>query len=221
MPLRINLLAEHHAQEDARRRDPVKRALWIGGFLAIAVLIFSSSLFAKSMYGKSELGRLQTDLNSRTNDYRQILDNKRKLEDSNLKLQALNRLSTNRFLVGNLMNALQQAARPEVQLLHVRIDQSYQHKDEVKAVPVDNIPGHPESSTERIIVMIDARDSSQKPGAAITPYQQALIAQPYFQSSFGKPVDINLKQFGMPQVDADGKVSVSFTLECHIPDRTR
>jgi len=221
MPLRINLLAEQHALDDMRRRDPVKRALWIGAFLAIAVLIFSSSLFAKSMLGKSELSRLESELNSRTNDYRQILDNKRKLEDHNFKLLALNRLATNRFLVGNLMNALQQGARPEVQLLHVKVDQSYEMKDEIKAVKEDNIAGRPATSTEKIVVTIDARDSSPKPGAAITPYQQALMSQPYFQNSFGKPVDINLKQFGMPQVDADGKVSVSFTLECRIPDRTR
>ena len=38
MPIRINLLAEEQYLAEMRRRDPVKRAAWVGGFLgAVAV----------------------------------------------------------------------------------------------------------------------------------------------------------------------------------------
>ena len=35
---RINLLAEAQAAEELRRRDPVKRATWLGAFLVAAIL---------------------------------------------------------------------------------------------------------------------------------------------------------------------------------------
>ena len=38
MPIRINLLAEAQAAEEMRRKDPVKRGLWVAGFL---VLVFA------------------------------------------------------------------------------------------------------------------------------------------------------------------------------------
>ena len=39
MPIRINLLAESLAEEDLRRRDPVKRAIIIGALL-VAVIAY-------------------------------------------------------------------------------------------------------------------------------------------------------------------------------------
>ena len=37
MPIRLNLLAEAQALEESRRRDPVKRAVWAGVFLVLAL----------------------------------------------------------------------------------------------------------------------------------------------------------------------------------------
>ena len=37
MPIRINLLEENLVQEEQRRKDPVKRAVWIGGFVVFLV----------------------------------------------------------------------------------------------------------------------------------------------------------------------------------------
>ena len=34
MPIRLNLLAEAQAAEDLRRRDPVKRALWLARLMS-------------------------------------------------------------------------------------------------------------------------------------------------------------------------------------------
>ena len=49
MPLRINLLAEAQAAEELRRRNPVKRALWIGGFIVALILLWSSTLQVQLM----------------------------------------------------------------------------------------------------------------------------------------------------------------------------
>ena len=75
MPIRINLLAEAQALEDARRRDPVKRVILAGVFAIVLILVWSSSLMVRTMIGKGELSQLEGSLNSRTNAYRQILEN--------------------------------------------------------------------------------------------------------------------------------------------------
>lgn len=222
MPIRINLLAEQQALEEERRRDPVKRAIWIGAFLVALMLIWSMSLLGESMLGKSELSRFQVDRNSRTNEYRQILENKKRLDDIHFKLAALHRLATNRFLVGNLLNALQQGPADEVQLTHLKIDQNYVLVDEIKATTGENpTPAKPATATEKITLSLDAKDNSSDAGAGIGKYQEALSRLPYFLNALGKPLELKLQQRGTPQTDADGRVTVFFRLECRFPDKTR
>jgi hypothetical protein len=125
MPIRINLLAEAQALEEIRRRDPVKRSIFIGVGLVALVLVWSSSLMFKTIVEKSDQSRLDAELNSRTNDYRQILENDRKLNEYQQKLVALHRLSTNRFLMGNLLDAMQKCMVDNAQLVRLRLDQTY------------------------------------------------------------------------------------------------
>src|SRR5580765_5851095 len=106
MPIRLNLLAEAQAQEDMRRRDPVKRAIWVGVVLGVVILAWSSSLQLKAMIAKSELNRVESELRTKTNDYQQVMENKRKLEEVEFKLVELRSLTTNRFLNGTMLDAL-------------------------------------------------------------------------------------------------------------------
>src|SRR5712671_6343941 len=89
MPIRINLLAEAQALEELRRRDPVKRAIWVAVAIGGIVLGWSGYLQAKAVGAKVEVSRLESQLRSRTNDYRQVIENKRKLDDATLKLGKL------------------------------------------------------------------------------------------------------------------------------------
>lgn len=41
MPIRLNLLAEAQAMEEMRRRDPVKRAIWVGSLLVAVALAWA------------------------------------------------------------------------------------------------------------------------------------------------------------------------------------
>ena len=59
MPIRLNLLAEAQAAEELRRRDPVKRAIWIGALILAAMLVWSSSRQLQVMLASSELNRLE------------------------------------------------------------------------------------------------------------------------------------------------------------------
>src|SRR5262245_60565310 len=124
MPLRINLLAEMQAAEDLRRRDPVKRAIYVSALLVIVLLVLFSSLWLKGIMARAELNGLEAGLHSRTNDYAQVLEKQRKLKDAKVKLAALQQLATNRFLNGTMLNALQKATTENVQLIHIVADEA-------------------------------------------------------------------------------------------------
>jgi hypothetical protein len=222
MPIRINLLAEAHAIEDLRRRDPVKRAIWIGICLVLLVLAWSSSLQLKAMIAKGELSRVAAQVSTRANEYQQVLANQRKLAEMNQKLAALEQLATNRLLKGTLLNAMQHATIDDVQLMRLRTEEAYTYNEEIKPKTNSNdrlIPGKPASVTERILVTLDAKDSSANPGDQVNKLKQAVNDAPYFQAMLGKTNQVRLANLSPPQMGE--KPFVLFSLECRFPEKTR
>jgi hypothetical protein len=223
MPIRINLLAEAQALEDLRRRDPVKRAIWVAGFLVCMTLAFSSYLQLRATIAKGDLNRVEGQLASRTNEYRSVLDNQTKLAEVNHKLGALQQLATNRLLYGTLLNALQQTTIDEVQLTRFRVDQSYALTEAVRPkTNEDNriTAGKPATSTERVVLTLEARDTGPNPGDQVNRFKQSLTNSPYFQAVLSKTNEVRLTSLSAPQM-VDAKASVSFSLECRYPERTR
>lgn len=224
MPIRINLLAESQALEELRRRDPVKRALWVGGFLVGLVVLWSASLQAKALMGKRELSRLQGQIAARSSAYKVVQQNQEKLRQVTERLGKLHELATNRFLNGTVLNALQQATVDDVQLMRLRVDQSYLYTEAVK--PKTNAdqrvtPGKPATATEKIVLTLDARDGGPNPGDAIDKFKKAVEHCDYFHSVLSKTNGVRLVNFSPPQTGPDGKPFVLFTLECRYPEETR
>jgi|ERR1051326_1041542 hypothetical protein len=223
MPIRINLLAEAQALEELRRRDPVKRAIWLGAGLVILMLGWSSSLQVKAMFAKGELNRINAQLTTRTNEFQQVLVNQTKLILVNRKLNALQEMSTNRLLHGSLLNALQQTTLDDVQLVRLRTDESYFFNEEIK-VKTNSfdrvIPGKPASVTEKIVVTLDAKDSSVNSGDQVSKFKHKVSESPYFQAALGKTNEVRLTNLSPPQ-GIDGKSFVLFTVECRYGEKTR
>jgi hypothetical protein len=223
MPIRINLLAEAQALEELRRKDPVKRAIWVGVALVILVLAWSSSLQVKAMFSKGELNRITAQLATRTNEYQQILNNQGRLVLVNRKLSALQELATNRLLHGSLLNALQQVSLDDVQLVRLRTEESYLFNEEIKPKTNANdhvIPGKPASVTEKVLVTLDARDSSINPGDQVSKFKHKISEAPYFQAALGKTNEVRLTNLSPPQA-FEGKPFVLFTVECRYAEKTR
>ena len=219
--IHINLLAEAQALEEQRRRDPVKRVILVAAAIIVLILVFSSSLMVQTVVAKGDLNRLEGSLSSRTNEYRQILDNQKKLGEDKQKLDALYRFSTNRFLIGSFLDALQGIAVENVQLVRMRLDQSYTLFEDNRPPASDGPPPRPATATERIVLTLNAKDASANPGDAVGKYQGALSGAPYFQQTLGKTAGFRLTQLGAPQSDPEGKSFVFFTLEAHFPEKTR
>ena len=223
MAIRINLLAEALAAEDLRRRDPAKRAIFIGALLVALTLVWSSSLMLKGMLAKKDLAQVQSEIQTRTNEYDRVQANTKKISDAQLKLDDLQKLSAARFLQGNLLNALQQTTVPGVQLIRLRVDQTYSYTEGTKSQTnrFGVVAGRPPTATERVVVTLDAKDSSANPGDQVNKFKDAVAAQSYFQALLDKTNGVRLTSLSPPQTGPDGKPYVLFTLECHYLDQNR
>src|SRR4029079_6065353 len=97
--------------------------------------------------------------------------------------------------------------------------------DEVKTKSTDDeekkpAVTKPATVTEKISFLLTATDTS-KNGEAATTYQNTLSASPYFQKILAKTNGFRLTSIGAPQVDPNGQSFTSFSLEAHLPDKTR
>jgi hypothetical protein len=225
MPIRLNLLAEAHAAEEERRRDPVKRSVWLASLLIALILAWSSYLQLRTALASSDVSRVEAQLGAHTNEFQQILDHQKKTAEMNEKLRVLRLLTANRFLNGTLLNALQQTTAQDVQLLRLKVDQLYTRVEATKArTNEENVVtmARPASATERIAVNLDGIDSAANPGDQVGLVKIVLATNAYFKEMLTQTNSINLKSLSPIQVaPVTGKPCVMFTLECRYPEKTR
>jgi hypothetical protein len=225
MPIRINLLAEAQALEDLRRRDPVKRAIWLGVGVVILLLGWSGWLQLTAMMAKGELSRLEARLHSHTNEFQQVLDNQKKLGLVRQKMGALDALATNRFLYGTMLDSLQHATLSEVHLVRFKAEQSFAVTEATKPRTNANrvTPGRPATVAERMTLTFDAKDFNPvMPGDSVNKYKETISGSPYFQDILGRTNEVRLTALGAPQPPGpDGRPFVLFTLECRYPEKNR
>jgi hypothetical protein len=223
MPININLLAEAQITEDLRRRDPVKRAVYAGSFLVVLALVWSSSLQLEVVIKKSELNQMQSRIQGRTNEWQVILDNQKKISDTQARLAALQKLSAARFLQGNFLDALQRLSYDGVQLANVKVQQSYFSAPGTPSATSDGhvTPGRPAKATEKIVLTLDARDVSASPGDQVNKFKESLANLDYFKTILNKTNGVQLASLSPLQTGLDGKAFELFTLECALPQQTR
>jgi len=224
MPIKVNLLAEALAEEDLRRRDPVKRAIFVGAFLVALSLVWFSSILLVHVVESQQLSSVQGQIQLRTNDYSSVQIKLKKIAEAQKKLDALQKLSDSRFLQGTLMNAFQQLYVPNVELTRLRVVQTYNNTAGTAAVTnlYGVTPGRPPGATEHILVGLDAKDFSANPGDQVNRFQDVLGAQDYFKSNLNATNGVRLANLSAPQSSIDNtKPYVLFTVECRFPDKTR
>lgn len=226
MPIRINLLAEALAAEELRRKDPVKRALLIAGFLVCLVLLWSITLQGKIIVSKSELNGLEAQWKSIEKSYAVAVEARRKSIEADEKLSALQNYTTNRFLWGSALNAFQQTLNgvDDVQVVRLKTEQTYTLTEETKAQTTGTLlsPSKPATSTEKITFKIDALDYSPQPGGQAPRFKEAITKLPYFQTQLQKTNGVLLTSMSAPTTGSAVRNSyVMFTLECFFGEKIR
>jgi hypothetical protein len=230
MPIRINLLAEAQAAEEARRRDPVKRAIWVAGTLILIMLLWGGYEFSKAMVANSELQTQQATWNGIAATFGMVRTNEARLKDFDRKLNSLTQLSTNRFLWGNCLNALQQcfcSPNPlagEIQMLRISGYQTYSFIDAEKPRKQGEktIPGRPAQATEKITLIIEGKDYGNPATQNYLRLRANIFNVPFFKTNLVTIEAIQLKTLNPQQVpDAEGKMFYTFVLECKFPEKKR
>jgi hypothetical protein len=225
MPISINLLTEAQAAEEMRRKDPVKRGIFIGGFIVFIFVLWSATLQMKLIVAKSELGRFEARWKEIEKNYQTALDNKKRLSDAENKLASLQNMSTNRFLWGTALNAVQQTLNgiDDVQVTRIKTEQTYTQVDEVKPRKDSGrlTQARPASSSEKISITLDAIDRSGQPGGNVSRYKESITTVPFFQSGLQKTNGVLLTSLSAPQNGPNGRPQVLFTLQCFFPEKVR
>ena len=232
MPIRINLLAEQQAADELRRRDPVKRATWVGGFLVAVLAVWSAYLQVRLMAATSEVNRYDSEWKKLESDFKKVSANMEAVAEAERKWAALQALATNRFLWANPLNALQfvMESVDEVQITSLKTSQTYAIIEAVK--PSTNVlgtvsRGKPGTSREKVTFNLDgkdtskeAKDPSKRSTDGVFKLQEAINNYPYFKTNL---VRSQLITRSPDQVDPNNptKRFSTFTLGCEFPENTR
>ena len=232
MPIRINLLAEQQAADEMRRRDPVKRATWFGGFLVGLLALWSAYLQVKLMAATNEVNRYEAEYKKLESSFKKVSSNMEAAAEADRKWAALQALATNRFLWANPLNALQFVMVPvdDVQIVALKTAQTYAITEAVK--PTTNtsgtlVRGKPGTSREGVTFTLDGKDTSKEskdPAKRSTDgvfkLQEAINNYPYFKTN---QVKSQLITRSPDQIDPNNpaKRFSTFTLRCEFPEVTR
>jgi len=223
MAIKINLLAEAKIAEDLRRRDPVKRAIFVGAFLIVLALVWSSSIWLAIKVEKNAASQTEAEIEARKVAYQQALDCQKKISEAKNRLASLQKLTQARFLQGNFLNALQQLNTDGVRVTQLKMDQSY---FVVPATPntTNNehvTLGRPATTTEKILMSLTARDSSTSPGDQVNKFKDAVSSQTYFKEMMMQTNGVLLTSLSPAQADSTGHPYVVFTLESTLTEKNR
>ena len=132
MPIKLNLLAEQIAAEDAKRRDPIKRSIALGIVLTAAfLLLIIWRQFTVRSAGQHFSG-LTNRLTQIDEKFRLVKTNQAIWMDTEFRISSLNRFSSNKFLWGTFLNAVQECALPELRLTSLSGETTYHTNEPIK-----------------------------------------------------------------------------------------
>src|SRR5687767_9933303 len=100
MPIRINLLAEQQSADEMRRRDPVKRVLYVGVALVLLMLVWIGLTEVNLTLAKKELADYESRLKSVEQESKLVKSNHSAVGDIDNKIKALERYQRSRFFWG-------------------------------------------------------------------------------------------------------------------------
>lgn len=226
MPIRINLLADAHAAEEERRRDPVKRGTYIAAFVVFCVVLWAVTLQLKIIGAKSDLGSVDARWKSIEKGFQSAVEAQKTSMDVEQRLAALHQMSTNRFLWGNVLNAFQQTlgSVDGVQVVKLKTEQSYFIGEGTpgRTNGTTFVPGKPPTSTERVSMTLEAMDASSQPGRRVNQFRESIATVPFFKENLSKTNGVMLLSRSAPQNSPNGdRTFVMFSLKATFPEKTR
>lgn len=125
MLIRINLLAEQIEADEARRRDPIKRAIFIGSSVVITLLLFSASLQYRLTQLRRELAAVQAEVLDIEPQAKGVRTDLQRIGEVEGRQKSLRRYSANRFFWATALDALQRTTVDGVRVISLASSQHY------------------------------------------------------------------------------------------------
>ncbi len=201
MPIRINLLAEDQAAEEMRRKNPVKLGIWIGSFMVFIMLLWIFKLHIDIHFSQQSYKLYDDSWKAAAAKYGSVTNNNAKISDADIRLNALDRLATNRFYWASVLNALQQTMIKDIQITRITGVQKYTKEDPrtIGSGPTaKKIPG---SMTEAVSIYIDGKDYN--PAAQnYDKFKETLCNYGFFVKGLGRRDGFVLETVSSPSADA-------------------
>jgi type IV pilus assembly protein PilM len=118
----INLLAEQVEAAEWRRRDPVRRAVWLAGTAVVAMGLWGGWLIWQTREAEAMARAANEQIRVLQESPGQPLLDSRMASDLEQRTAALAVHGIQRFLVADVLNALQFIRVPQIQLYRLQID---------------------------------------------------------------------------------------------------
>jgi hypothetical protein len=223
MPIRINLMAEAQAAEEARRRNPVKLGIWIAAFCVILVGLWILKMQMDIYFANVRLAGLNAQWDGKDGikaQYDRVISNQARMADVEKKMAALDHLSTNRFLWGSVLNALQQTVVDHVAVTRIAGDQTYLTQEDSLIGSGANKKTIPGGVIEKIKLTIEGRDFDPA-HASYSKYKDKLCNFDFFVKHLGRNDGFTLQgTLGPLSLDPQNPATQfqNFTLAAHFPD---
>ena len=220
MPIRINLLAEAQAAAEMRRKNPVKRGIWIGSFLVCVVAIWIAKLQLDISFEKHNCNNIEADWKNKMTKYSAVTNQQVKTVEVEHKLAQLDYLSTNRFLWAPVLNALQKTMVDHIQITALRGSQAC-IKEEGRDVGAGAIKSHiPGAMVEKVNLTLEAKDF--KPGDQnYTKFKESLCTFDFFAKRLQRRDGFVMDGILGPLTVDPTRQFVTFTLASHFPEARR
>lgn len=132
MPIRINLLAEQIEAEEARRRDPIKRAVFIGSSVVVTLLLFSASLQYRLHFLRKELQTVQAEVQDVEPQAKGVRVDLQRIAEIEGRHKSLHRYATNRLYWATVMDSLQRTVVDGVRVISLNTYQTYSTNAETR-----------------------------------------------------------------------------------------
>jgi len=216
-------MAEAQAAAELRRKDPVKRAIWIGSFLVCVILLWIANLQFNIFFDRGHYNNLDKEWNARLSKYGSVTNEHLKTVEIDRKLNQLDRLSTNRFLWAPVLNALQRSMVDQVQVTHLKGEQIY-IKEDAHDVGTGAAKKHiPGAMVEKVNLFIEAKDLNPN-DQNYNKFKESLGSSEYFTKRLGRKDGFTMDGILGPLTVDPGDPSkqfVTFTLASHFPEVRR
>jgi hypothetical protein len=222
MPILINLLAEVQATEEQRRKDPVKRAIWIASGVVLLVVVWIGYLQLQIMRLDNQVSLLDGEWARLKPKYDAVQANSGKIGDTDKKVHALQQLSVARFLWGPVLNSLGQSMTngSNVQVIRLATEQSFVAPPPAAKPPPGVLP-KPVATVEKVKLTLTAKDYGKDTDENYNKMREAIASFPYFKETLDKSKGISLQSLSPRSVDPvdPSRSFVQFVLECQFAEK--